>query len=131
MTDATLEHLNVTVRDPQKMAALLCNLFDWNIRWQGDAIDGGHSIHVGARDTYLALYAGIPTDNQPATSETGSSYKTVNGLNHIGIVVDDLDSAEKRVVAAGFRPHSHADYEPGKRFYFHDKDGLEFEVISY
>jgi len=104
---------------------------DWKIRWQGDAINGGHSIHVGARDTYLALYTGNPLDDQLISSETGSSYKTVNGLNHIGIVVDDLNSAERRVEAAGYRPHSHADYEPGKRFYFHDKDGLEFEVVSY
>lgn len=53
------------------------------------------------------------------------------GLNHLGIVVDDLDSAEKRILAAGFKTRSHGDYEPGRRFYFEDGDGLEFEVIAY
>ena len=60
-----------------------------------------------------------------------SSYTTTGGLNHVGIVVDDLDTAEQRVSAAGYEPHSHADYEPGRRFYFHDDDGIEFEVVSY
>jgi catechol 2,3-dioxygenase-like lactoylglutathione lyase family enzyme len=52
-------------------------------------------------------------------------------LNHVGVVVEDLDATEAKVRAAGFAPHSHADYEPGRRFYFHDRDGIEFEVVSY
>ena len=32
--------------------------------------------------------------------------------------------------AAGFEPHSHADYEPGRRFYFRDHDSIEWEVVS-
>ena len=35
------------------------------------------------------------------------------------------------VVAAGLTPFSHADYEPGRRFYFLDPDGIEYEVVSY
>jgi len=46
-------------------------------------------------------------------------------------VVDDLDSVEDRVKAAGFTTGNHGDYEPGRRFYFHDADGIEFEVVSY
>ena len=41
---------------------------------------------------------------------------------------------QSTVVAAtpeGYEPFSHADYEPGRRFYFLDRDGIEFEVISY
>jgi hypothetical protein len=59
------------------------------------------------------------------------SYRHLLGLNHLGIVVDDLDAAEKAVLAAGFQPHLHADYEPGRRFYFKDNNELEFEVICY
>ena len=63
--------------------------------------------------------------------------KTVNGqeltivLNHIGVEVDDLDLTEARVSAAGLRPFSHGDYEPGRRFYFLDPDGIEYEIVSY
>jgi hypothetical protein len=59
------------------------------------------------------------------------SYSTLNGLNHIGVVVDDLDGVEARVKAEGFVPHSHANYEPGRRFYFDGPEELEIEVVSY
>mgnify|MGYP003543838926 CR=1 FL=1 len=52
-------------------------------------------------------------------------------LNHIGVQVDDLDAVEAKVLAAGLTPYSHDNYEPGKRFYFFDGDGVEFEVVSY
>ena len=42
-----------------------------------------------------------------------------------------IDATEEQVRKAGFEPHNHADYEPGRRFYFLDRDGVEFEVISY
>ena len=126
MAQAMLEHVNFTVSDPQRTAAMLCDLFGWRIRWQGDSIHDGMSIHVGADDNYLAIY-GHPVQHAPERE----SYWTRGGLNHIGVVVDDLDATEKKVIAAGFTPRSHADYEPGRRFYFDDDDGVEFEVVSY
>ena len=123
---ATLEHANVTVTDPVKTAAWLCDVFDWHIRWQGEAIDSGHSIHVGNATSYLALYNPGKELGTP-----GSSYATRGGLNHVAVVVDDLDSTETRVRDAGFKPGEHHDYEPGERFYFRDHDGIEFEVVSY
>ena len=38
---------------------------------------------------------------------------------------------EARVSAAGLIPFNHGDYEPGRRFYFLDPDGIEYEVVSY
>jgi len=52
-------------------------------------------------------------------------------MNHVGVTVDDLDSVEARVVAAGLKTFSHDDYDPGRRFYFLDWNGIEFEVVSY
>lgn len=121
-----LEHVNLTVRDPKATAALLSELFDWQVRWEGDSIYGGYSVHVGEAESYLALYA-PPKEIEDAES----SYYRAGGLNHIGIVVRDLDAVEARVKAAGFEPNSHADYEPGKRFYFDGPDGVEYEVVSY
>jgi hypothetical protein len=37
-------------------------------------------------------------------------------VNHVGIVVDDLDEIEQRVRSVGFEPHMHADYEPSAGF---------------
>jgi len=126
MSEAKLEHINVTVSDPLATAALLVYLFDWQIRWQGDAIQGGFSVHVGGDASYLALYS--RSSNNKRSSDP---HNQLLGLNHLGIVVDDLNAVEKKVFAAGLKTHSHADYEPGQRFYFEDNDGLEIEVISY
>ena len=118
MRQAMLEHVNVTVSDPRRTAALMETLFDWKIRWEGPAKSGGHTVHVGTDDAYLAVYA------NGATPPMGK-------LNHVAIVVEDLDAMEARVAAAGYAPFNHGSYEPGRRFYFLDHDGIEFEIVSY
>ncbi|MDW3182520.1 VOC family protein [Roseobacter sp.] len=121
-----LEHANYTVSDGEATAAWMQKLFGWHIRWKGDATSGGQSIHVGSDTQYLALYT-------PArdTSEKADSYTTRGGLNHIAVVVDDIDAMEEAVKEAGFTTGNHADYEPGRRFYFHDHDDIEYEVVQY
>ncbi len=126
---ATLEHANFTVSDPNATATLLCDLFGWRIRWQGAAINAGHTIHVGGDDSYLALYT--PANPPKSADSAAKSLEVVKGLNHLGIVVDDLDAVETRVLAAGLKPHNHDDCEPGRRFYFDDSEGVEYEVIQY
>ncbi|SHI29522.1 VOC family protein [Wenxinia saemankumensis] len=126
---ARLEHLNVTVADPDAFAAMLGRLFGWRVRWSGGAIHGGRSVHVGGEDTYLAVYAG--PEGPGGQTPPADSYRQRGGLNHIGVVVDDLDATEARVKEEGFKTHSHADYEPGRRFYFRESGGIEIEVVSY
>ena len=126
MQNATLEHLNITVSDPDATAAWMERVFDWHVRWSGAAISDGYSVHVGGDDSYVALYS----PGAPAQAKE-SSYGHVGGFNHLAVVVDDLDMTERRVEAEGFTPRSHADYEPGRRFYFSDGDGIEIEVVSY
>jgi len=126
MNSAIVEHVNITVSSPLKTAEMLMSLFDWKIRWQGDTLDDGYTVHVGSESSYLALYAN--PEPKPTTEDTYAHYV---GFNHVGIVVDDLAAIERKVINAGFKPYSHGDYEPGKRFYFEDADGLEIEVISY
>ena len=55
----------------------------------------------------------------------------MGGLNHIAVTVDDLDQTEAAIKAHGFETGNHGDYEPGRRFYFHDGDGIEYEVVKY
>lgn len=120
-----LEHVNITVTDNHAAAKALIDIFGWHIRWQGPSISSGHSIHVGSDTHYIALYT--PPKN------TGEATRFAKGLplNHICLEVDDLDAVETKVTAAGFTPFNHGDYAPGKRFYFFDGDGIEFEVVSY
>ncbi len=126
MSETYLEHANLTVSDPDKTAQLLVELFGWKVRWAGEAIHGGYTVHVGGVNSYLALY-GLAAEQKNAVD----SYRHIQGLNHLGLVVNDLDEAEKKILAAGYKTRSHGDYEPGRRFYFEDDDALEFEVISY
>ena len=124
--NATLEHANFTVSDADATAAWMCDVFGWQIRWSGPAINEGRTVHVGNDACYLALY----TPESPAAPGS-ASYDIAGGLNHVGVVVKDLPATEARVRAAGFTPHSHADYAPGRRFYFDDPDGIEYEVVAY
>jgi glyoxylase I family protein len=123
---ARLEHVNFTVADPKHTARVLCDLFGWKIRWEGPGMTTGYTVHVGGDDSYVALFSyGKPHDS----AET--SYDTKGGLNHLAVVVDDLDATEMLVRAAGYSPTNHADYAPGRRFYFNEENGVEFEVVSY
>lgn len=121
-----LEHVNFTVPDADRTAAMLSELFDWKIRWAGDIPNWGRSVHVGTDDDYLAVFSPQAGANVAETNK-----QRVGHLNHIGIVVSDLDAIERRVKDAGFKTHSHGNYEPGRRFYFDDENGIEFEVVSY
>ncbi len=126
MTAGVLEHINITVSDPAKTAARLCALFGWKVRWSGSAINGGHTVHVGGENSYLAVYTkGSPT----RPNETSSA--RLAGLNHVGVVVEDLGKVEKEVIKSGFEIYNFGEYEPGRRFYFRDPDDIEFEVVSY
>ena len=125
MTAMRIEHVNITVTDPERSAAMMEAIFGWRVRWRGPARDGGRAVHVGSDEHYLALYAG----REP----TPGAFPFSKGipLNHVGVEVDDLDATEEKVVSAGLVPFSHDDYEPGRRFYFFDPDGIEYEVVSY
>lgn len=126
MKPALFEHVNVTVSDPKKTAAMLEELFGWHIRWEGPSKYDGYTVHVGTKDDYIALYA-LPEQDKPDQE----SYYRTGAVNHFGILVDDLDAAEQRILKAGYKTHSHQTYDPGSRFYFHDHDGIEWEVVSY
>ena len=125
MTNGTLEHVNLTVSDPQRSAALLRDLFGWHIRWEGPSMSAGHTIHIGTDDAYVALYT------NPEVRAADPAFRKGEPMNHIGVTVDDLDAVEAKVVAAGLKPFGHDDYDPGRRFYFFDWNGIEWEVVSY
>ena len=119
---ARLEHVNLTVSDPHRTAAMLEKLCGWHVRWEGPAKNDGYTVHVGSDSDYLALYA-LPEG--AAEGDAGVRF------NHVGLLVDDLDEARGKVRAEGYEPFNEGCYDPGCRFYFLDHDGVEFEVISY
>ena len=123
MTQARIEHVNLTVSDLDRSIALFEKLCGWTVRIRDMHGVRGEFAHVGADDTYLALWA---------DGADYSGQQKGKPLNHVGIEVDDLNAAERAVLDAGLETFSHGKYEPGPRtFYFFDWDGIEFEVVSY
>ena len=122
---AFIEHVNITVSDPDRAADMLEALFDWKERWRGPSNMGGWTIHVGTEHHYLALYTKGEGHGRSLGHAKGAP------LNHVGIQVDDLAEVERRVVALGLTPFSHSDVPPGRRFYFFCPDGIEYEILSY
>lgn len=122
--EARVEHINLTVSDPERTSAMLQAVFGWRERWRGLEPDGRTGLHVGGAGSYVALYPPRP----PAKAE---QWPRSRPFNHLGVEVPDLAAAEDRVKAQGLTPYAHAGYEPGERFYFEDWDGIEYEVVSY
>ena len=122
MPKGLLEHVNISVTDPDRSAALLERLCGWKERWRVPSMLGGRTIHVGTERQYVALYTG---------DQVKGDFAKGAPLNHVALEVDDLAPAEGVVKEAGLEPFGHGDYEPGERFYFFDWDGIEWEVVSY
>ena len=123
MPHGNIEHVNITVTDPERSMKLFEDLLGWKERWRGPSLLGGRTIHVGDEANYLAIYT--------RDGAQGGYAKGVP-LNHVGLQVDDLAAAEEVVLAHGLKTFNHSDYDPGpSSFYFFDWDGIEFEVVSY
>ena len=122
MSTARLEHVNISVTDVERTAHLLEKLCGWHRRWEGPSMGNGRTIHIGDDEAYVALY----------TNDTvAGGFAKGHPMNHIGVVVEDLAAAEATVAELGLEPFGHDDYEPGRRFYFFDTDGIEWEVVNY
>ena len=122
-----LEHANVTVSDPKATARWLCKGFGWRVRWEGPGMQTGYTVHVGQEESYVALFS-----YGDARRTDVDRYRTVGMLNHLAVFTEeDISGVEDRVWAEGFTPVNHGSYAPGRRFYFHDADGIEWEVASH
>jgi len=119
-----LEHVNLTVSSVDESIDFYRHLFDFEVRWRGTNSSGRPAAHVGNQRHYLALF------EAPRSGHADESYDRV-GLNHLGFVVEDLEVQRQRLDQLDIKPHLEADYEPGRRLYFRDPDGIEVELVEY
>lgn len=119
-----LEHVNMTVTDVDRSAAFYQELLGLRLRWRGQTSDGREAAHVGDDRSYVAMFQAT------RPGEPDNDYASA-GLNHFGFVVDDLAATRHRLTALGVRPHAEQDYNPGRRLYFLDPDGIEVELVEY
>ena len=119
-----IEHANITVSNVNASIAFYQKLFGGKVRWQGTNGNGNRAAHVGVADTYLALFEADSAGKAPA------GYQTV-GFNHLGFEVEDLDAYRRQLGVMGVEIKGEEDYEPGRRLYFYDPDGVEIELVEY
>jgi len=63
-----------------------------------------------------------PSMNKGYTVHVGTKQNYIALYSHAEVTHKTLQD---------FKPHNFGDYEPGRRFYFHDKNNIEFEIVSY
>ncbi len=126
---ARLEHANLTVPDIDAAIDFLQAVEpeyrvlhdsgeDADIRW----------VHFGAGGSYLALE--VPHDGN-ADSTLNARYQNY-GINHVGLVVDDIADAKSRLEAGGYREGHIPEIHPARiRRYFYDSAGMEWELVQY
>ncbi len=123
-----LEHANVTVTDLERSIRFYTELLGMEVRWRGVNANGEPAVHLAIGDTYLALFQAVPEHRDVAVERANYGRP---GINHLGFVVDDLDLRRERLGQLGIPIHFEPEYEPGRRLYFHDPDGIEVELVSY
>jgi catechol 2,3-dioxygenase-like lactoylglutathione lyase family enzyme len=125
-----LEHANITVNDIDEAIKFLTTAFpDFKVRGKGESeLDGviRKWLHLGTDQTYVAL-------EQISSEEEGTRrpYKDV-GINHLGFVVEDIETIVSNLKKAGYKKSIDVEPHPfRKRYYFYDADGIEYEFIEY
>lgn len=120
-----LEHANITVNNLDNTILFFQTAFDdFKVRG-GGTNEGRKWIHLGNESTYIAL-------NEAATAVTTEKSYSKSGINHIGFVVNDVDSLAIRLLEAGYSRDYPKQVERFRiRDYFADADGNQFEFVQY
>lgn len=125
-----LEHANITVKNIDETIKFVTTAFPhFEVRGKGESEQDGiirKWLHLGTNEIYLAL--------QQISSEdrgTRRPYKDV-GINHLGFVVEDVESITERLTNEGYRESVRVEPHPfRKRVYFFDNNSIEYEFIQY
>lgn len=108
------DHAHHISPDPEKAAGFYVNMFNATLKSKGVAPDGTTmvAIDLGGANIFFKGRAEKPTVEAPPA---GSTY----GLEHLGVVTDDLDAAVAELKAKGARfVQDITNYRPGIRISF-------------
>ena len=119
-----IEHANITVSDVEASTRFYLHLMGGQVRWEGRNGAGRRAAHIGDDRTYLSLFEA----ENPGTAPENYA---VTGFNHLGFEVDDLDNYRQTLLEMGVQIKGEEDYDPGRRLYFYDPDGIEIELVEY
>jgi len=124
-----IEHVNITVPDiDEAIRFILIVAPDFKVRRDEVAREGYRWVHIANDDYYFALQEPHPgaEPQQPR-----APYRNF-GMNHIALVVDNVDDVESELIAAGYQRSIDTPIEKfRKRRYFFDRFGFEWELVEY
>ena len=127
--ESYLEHVNITVIDVDEAIRFLQTAMpDWKVRADVSSKENNcrRWVHLGTDTSYIAI------EDRGATEKGNHEPYVDPGVNHMGLVVKDIDAVSKRLTDAGYSEGaSSPDNLNRKRIYFYDADGNEYEFIEY
>ncbi|MBC7004392.1 VOC family protein [Photobacterium sp. BZF1] len=121
-----VEHANITVGNiDHTIAFIQTALPAFAVRHCGES-NGYRWCHIGTEQSYLALQEVVERTSVDRTPYVDS------GINHIGLVSEDVEAIRARLLAAGYKENEMETSHPWrKRVYFWDPNGIEWEFIEY
>lgn len=124
-----IEHANITVPDIDAARDFLTTIFpDLEVMHEATAPTGVRWMHLGVNGSYLALES--PHDN--TRSATLNPRYQNYGINHLGLIVEDMDAAKARLEAKGYHEGHIPEVTHARiRRYFYDSAGMEWELVEY
>lgn len=125
-----LEHLNITVPDIDAALAFLTIVApDFKVRKDLKSQSRHRWAHVGNEQCYFALQE--PHLDSLSPNKAQETYKNF-GVNHIALVVENIEIIEENLVKEGYLRGILAPEETyRKRAYFFDAAGFEWELTEY
>lgn len=126
--NAKLEHINLHVGSiDETLKFLRCAFPEFQIRFDSQEHEEKRWAHFGDANTYFALYQADET-----LKEKRQLYSATPGVNHFGLVVDDVELIRQRLEEEGYQESTVPNNHHGrKRIYFFDPDGNDWEFIQY
>ena len=101
---------------------------DFKIRKDNKSSDSYRWVHIGNESYYFALQE-AHLDATP--KERLQPYKNY-GLNHIALIVSNIEGIEKKLIDSGYKKGIEAPIEKyRKRIYYFDDSGFEWELVEY
>ena len=124
-----IEHVNITVPDIDAAVSFL-NIVapDFKIRKDEKPLNDKRWMHIGNKECYFALQEAHLGHTPIKANQTYINY----GFNHIGLVVNNIDDIEKKLIEAGYKKGIETPKESfRKRIYYYDAAGFEWELVEY
>lgn len=124
-----IEHINITVPDIDAAIDFLKIVApDFDVRKDSKPVDSYRWTHVGNEGYYIALQEAHLDANPQNRLQAYKNY----GVNHVALVVSNLQEIEGELANAGYPRGIEPPIEKyRKRAYYYDHAGFEWELVEY